>query len=240
VGISKPLMIYANGYPRPYLNDPAEDASASADTWLPSSVDFQATAANSGDPAGASTLADMLSIIARQPAGSISMLGLIGHAAAGVGPTPRTFGFSGQVTVTPPNAILHASGFLNADTIWHNYAAITALRSQFKPDARIVIYACHAGADKTLLNPISNAFGVCVDGFTDPVTWCFEWDLSSLRIDPRTRGRVFVDSAGLYAAKLVKCGAFNTDAKMLKPDVSSCIGKTSTTRPLLPSVTWET
>ena len=47
MGISKPLMIYANGYPRPYLNDPAEDASASADTWLPSSVDFQATAANS-------------------------------------------------------------------------------------------------------------------------------------------------------------------------------------------------
>jgi len=39
-------------------------------------------------------LADMINIIARQAAGSISLLGLIGHAADG----PRTFGFSGRMT----------------------------------------------------------------------------------------------------------------------------------------------
>jgi hypothetical protein len=52
---SKPLMIFANGYRRPYTTDAAEAASASAtpSTWFPSSVDFEATAKNSGDPAGA-------------------------------------------------------------------------------------------------------------------------------------------------------------------------------------------
>jgi hypothetical protein len=143
------------------------------------------------------------------------------------------------MTTSFPYVSLTPSGFLNAKAIWDNYSAITPLRSKFAKDARIVLYACHTGADKALLAPISNAFGVCVDGFANPVTWCFKWAQATQIIDPSTRGRVFVDSMGLYAARLVDCDAFNTDATMLRPDVTSCACKTASTRPLLPEVTWE-
>ena len=76
-------------------------------------MDFQPTAMKSGMAFGASSLADMISIIARQAAGSISLLGLIGHAAEG----PRTFGFSGRITASPPGVVLTPSGFLNADDL---------------------------------------------------------------------------------------------------------------------------
>src|SRR5579871_4277794 len=75
------LMIYGSGYAKPYANDGVEAGSATAGTWFPSSVDFQATAMKSGVASGASSLADLINIIAGQPAGSISLLGLIGHAA---------------------------------------------------------------------------------------------------------------------------------------------------------------
>ena len=229
------LMIYGSGYSRPYMTDAAEVGSATAGNCFPSSVDFQVTAMKSGMASGASSLADMINIIARQAAGSISLLGLIGHAAA----PPRTFGFSGRMTTSPPYVFLTPSGFLNAKTIWDNYSLITPLRSKFARDARIVLYACHTGADRSLLAPISNAFGVCADGFTNPVTWCFKWAQATSVIDPSTRGRVFVDAMGQYAAGLIKCDAFNTDATMLRPDVTSCACKTASTRPLLPEVTWE-
>ncbi len=229
------LMIYGSGYSRPYANDAAEVASAAAQTWFPSSVDFQATAMRSGAAFGASSLSEMINIIARQPAGSISLLGLIGHAAD----SPRTFGFSGRMTTAPPFVFLTPSGFLNAKTIWDNYSLISPLRDKFAKDGRIVVYACHSGADKALLAPLSNAFGVCADGFTNPVTWCFKWAQATNIIDPSTRGRVFVDALGLYAARLIDCDAFNKDATMLRPDLTSCACKTASTRPLLPEVTWE-
>lgn len=80
------------------MTDAVEVGSATAGNWFPSSVDFQVTAMRSGMASGASSLADMINIIARQAAGSISLLGLIGHAADG----PRTFGFSGRMTTSPP------------------------------------------------------------------------------------------------------------------------------------------
>ncbi|MGO9893916.1 MAG: hypothetical protein ACLPX8_06860 [Bryobacteraceae bacterium] len=226
-------MIFANGYPRPYQNDAAEVASASAKpaTWYPSSIDFQATATNSGDPAGAGTLADMLKIVAGKPAGSISLLGLVGHAAGGTGGTPRTFGFSGQVTVNPANVILTAPGFLTAATLTSSMGAITPLRNRFAADARIVLYACNTGTDNTLLDPISNAFGVCVDGFSDEVSWCFTWTTPGNRINPSSRGRVFYDTKGLLALGMIPCAGFSTDATTLKPDLTSCTGVKSSSKP---------
>ena len=222
------LMIYGNGYSKPYGTDAAEVVSATAKSWYPSSIDFQATSMKSGTAEGASSLADMINIIARQPAGSISFLGIIGHAADG----PRTFGFSGRMTMSPPYVVLTPSEFLNAQSIWDNYNLTTPLRSKFARDARIVLYAC-------ILAPISNAFGVCVDGFTNPITWCFKWAQATRIIDPGTRGRVFVDATGLYAARLIDCDTFNTDVTMLRPEVTSCACKTANTRPLQPGVTWE-
>lgn len=81
--MAPPVMIFANGYPRPYTSDRAEIASATAKppTWFPASADFQQTATKSGDASGAVTLDEMLKAIEAKTAGSISLLGLVGHAA---------------------------------------------------------------------------------------------------------------------------------------------------------------
>jgi hypothetical protein len=217
-------MIFANGYPRPYTSDGVEIASANAKppTWFPSSVDFQQTATKSGDAAGATTLDEMLKAIEAKPAGSVSLLGLIGHAAGGTGGNPRTFGLSGQITVNPANVLLTAKGFVNATTLAASQARITSLRNRFTSDAHIVFYACNTGLDATLLDAISKAFGVCADGFSDEVLWCFKWTTPRRVIN--SRGRVYYDKNGMYAAGLVDCDGFSADATNLTPDLTSCVG----------------
>jgi hypothetical protein len=230
--MATPLMIFANGYPRPYTSDRAEIASATAKppTWFPASVDFQQTATKSGDASGATTLDEMLKAIEAKPAASISLLGLVGHAAGGTGGNPRTFGLSGQITVNPANVILTAKGFVNADTLAASQTRITSLRNRFTSDAHIVFYACNTGLDATLLDAISNAFGVCADGFSDEVLWCFKWATPSMVIN--SRGRVFYDKNGMYAAGLVDCDGFSADATSLTPDLTSCVGvKGKSTKP---------
>jgi hypothetical protein len=219
-----PLMIFANGYPRPYTSERAEIASASAKppTWFPASVDFQNTATKSGDAAGATTLDEMLKAIEAKPAGSIKLLGLVGHAAGGTGGNPRTFGLSGQITVNPANVILTSKGFVNANTLAASLTRITALRNRFTSDAHLVFYACNTGLDSTLLDAISNAFGVCADGFSDEVLWCFSWTTPGMAIN--SRGKVYYDKNGMYAAGLIGCDGFSSDATSLTPDLTSCVG----------------
>jgi len=222
------LMIYASGYASPYVNDPQEVAYARAipSIWAPSTVDFQATARRSGAPSGASSLADMLAVIASMAVGSIGMLGLIGHAADPRGVIPRSFGFAGRIQTTFPYVSLAGAGLLNSTTLAAAGAAATSLHNRFAPSARIVLYACTTGADSTLLDPISKAFGVCVDGFSDELSWCFEWATPSLTIIPATRGKVFFDSAKLSVVSgRIPCAGYATSATMLKPDVPpSCVG----------------
>jgi hypothetical protein len=221
-------MIFANGYPRPYTTDRAEIASATAKppTWFPASVDFQQTATKSGDAVGATTLDEMLKAIEAKPVGSISLLGLVGHAGGGTGGKPRTFGLSGQITVDPANVILTGKGFVNAATLAASQTRITALRNRFKSDAHIVFYACNTGLDATLLDAVSIAFGVCADGFSDEVFWCFKWTTPRMVIN--SRGRVFYDKNGMYAAGLVDCDGFSTDATSLTTDLTSCVGAKGT------------
>lgn len=228
IKMATPLMIFANGYARPYTSDRAEIASAVAKppTWFPASVDFQQTATKSGDAVGATTLDEMLKAIEAKAAGSISLLGLVGHAAGGTGGNPRTFGLSGQITVNPANVILTSKGFVNADTLTTSKTRITALRNRFTTDAHIVFYACNTGMDSTLLDAVSIAFGVCVDGFSDEVLWCFKWTTPRMVIN--SRGRVYYDKNGLYASGLVDCDGFTADATNLTTDLTSCVGAKGT------------
>jgi hypothetical protein len=230
------LMIYASGYASPYVNDPQEVAyaQASPSIWAPSTVDFQATARRSGAPSGASSVADMLAIIASMAVGSISLLGLIGHGADAdpSGTVPRSFGFAGRVQTRHPYVTLTGAGLLNSTTIAAAGTAATALHNRFATNARIVLYACTTGSDNTLLDPISRAFGVCVDGFADEVNWCFEWATPSLTINTSTRGKVFFDNAKLSVLpSRIPCAGYAPDATMLKPDVTSCVGVATPSAP---------
>jgi Domain of unknown function (DUF4157) len=210
-------MIYAGAYKSPYGGDPAEIASATAKTWYPSTVDFAATTATSGGGSGASSFDDLIKWIASQSKGAIAKLGLVGHASASV------FGLSGDVTVSPMDVTFTAPGQISTTTIAAKLSSITPVRDRFASGAKIILYGCHAGVGTPLLAALSNAFGVCVEGFSDEIWWCIHW--TGAKID--SRGRTWMDTAGLMGAGLLvpDClTTFDADISKLKPDKSDCSG----------------
>ena len=214
-------LIYAGAYKSPYGGDPAEIASATAKTWYPSTVDFAATIASSGGGSGASSFDDLIKWIAGQSKGSIAKLGLVGHASASV------FGLSGDVTVSPMDVSFTPPGQISTTTIVAKLSSITAVRDRFASGAKIILYGCHAGVGTPLLTALSNAFGVCVEGFSDEIWWCIHW--TGAKID--SRGRTWMDTAGLMAAGLLvpSClTTFDADITKLKPDKSDCSGLPAT------------
>jgi hypothetical protein len=210
-------LIAAGGYKRPYKSDDAEIASAKAGTWYPASNDFSQTLTGSGGGSSAGTFDDLIKWISNQSTGSISTLGLVGHASTDI------FGLSGTVTVNPADVTFTAPGEISTSTIATKLANITPVRDRFAKGAKIILYGCHAGVGDALMDALSNAFQVCVEGFSDQIWWCIHW--TGNQID--SRGRTWMDTAGLMASGLLKpdcLTTFDADIRKLKPDKSKCTG----------------
>ncbi len=211
-------LVYASGYPRRFRSDAEEvrcvEAPPNRCIWAPSSVDFRATAENSGGGTGQSTFRSLLDHIGSRATNSISELGLIGHANS------EYFGLSGRITNF--DVFFTEPGLIGMESIRDNMARIEAVRDRFAADAKIVLYGCHAGVGDALLNALSQAFRVCVQGFSNEILTCIEWQTPSRRIT--SRGRVMVDTAGLVAAELLHCPQFHTNVRSLTPDRESCAG----------------
>ena len=231
-GVVQREMIYAAGYARPYKVDEAEIKNAEAGDWSPSSVDFRKSAMNSGGGSGAGTFAKLLKQLEGKHAGSITKLGLIGHSNS------VNFGLSG--TVKGKDVWFTQPGLINTDTINEKLVTIDnkKLPDRFTGGARIILYGCNnAGSGKGLLDAISRAFKVCVEGFKNEIDFCFKWRPPKPRKDrSRTiynRGRASYTPpidlsnpdplAGLESAEK-DCDKFQTDLKNLSPDQKSCVG----------------
>jgi len=212
-------LIYGSDYKSPYKTDDAETRSAEAKTWYPSTVDFAATASGSGGGTGAPSFDDLIKTIAAKGKGSISSLGIIGHA------TTDLISLSGTITVNPMNVTFTGAGVIDSAGIKSRMSAITPVRDRFATGAKIILYGCHAGIGNSLLADLSSAFQVCVHGFSDEVWWCINWDMPARTIN--SRGRTWVDSAGLMAGGLLTPSClkdFNADIGQLKPDKKDCSG----------------
>jgi hypothetical protein len=211
-------LIFASGYASPYKDNPSETRSAEAGTWFPSSIDFRATVTNSGGGSGASTFDELLKLIEKEGQGTISSLGLIGHAGG------DNFGLGGKITVRPADVTFSTAGLIDATTISKNLKVIQSLKNRFTRDANITLFGCHTGVSTKLLDAISNALGIYVSGFSKEIIWCIDWSLPKRTIT--SRGKVFVDTNGQFAAGLVSCASFNKTVTSLKPDVKSSVGIT--------------
>ncbi|HEY2860140.1 MAG TPA: DUF4157 domain-containing protein [Terracidiphilus sp.] len=212
-------LIYGSDYKSPYSKDDAETKSSEAGTWYPSTVDFTATASGSGGGSGSATFDDLIKAIAAKGKGSITSLGIIGHA------TTDLISLSGTITVNPANVTFTGGGVIDSVGIKAKMADITAVRDRFAAGAKIILYGCHAGIGNSLMTQLSNAFQVCVEGFSDEVWWCISWNLPSRKII--SRGRTYVDTSGMMAAGLTPKDCqktFNADIGQLKPDKKDCSG----------------
>jgi hypothetical protein len=104
-------LIISSGYPSPYGNISEELKAAQADPseWYPMTVDFRATAVHSGGGDEAASFEQLLSVIDKKKPGSITELGLVGHAS------PVVFSLAGSKTIRnihfDPKGIIHPDPF---------------------------------------------------------------------------------------------------------------------------------
>lgn len=208
-------MIYGSGYGNPYANNAAEVRSAKMGAWFPSTDDMAASAKGSGGGSGASKVAGLLQALKSKGAGSITELGLIGHANS------TQFALGG--TIKPGDDVyFDADATIDAASLAANAADVTAAKNSFAADAKIVLYGCHSGLNAKFLETMSIAFGVCVQGFSNEITYCIQWDEQTNKIS--SRGRVFVIDIHDPLQARPDCANFFSSVKSLSSDLKSCKG----------------
>lgn len=208
-------LIISSGYPYPYKDQAAELAASQAGNWFPVTVDFWATAATSGGAEGAATFDQLLKVIGKKDKGSISELGIVGHA----GPDAFVLGGlinRGQIR-SPKDAVIRV------ESIKENLDKIKAVRDRFatrnsKPPS-ITLYACDAGAGDELLEELSKAFQVTVRGFKQQIWWCFIPGKGGA-----TRGKTWYDAVGAGIHPRCESSSFSPDIRVWQPENQSYAG----------------
>ncbi len=204
-------LIYASDYSADpaYRNDAEEHASPH---WMPTSPDFQATAQNSGGGTGVGTFLGLTDYIKAKGPGSITTLGLIGHANRDVFALGGLVKRDGSVTGSTHGTI--DKGSIDLAVVG---GTIPPLRNRFASNAQIILYACNTGAGGTLMQSLSSAFQVCVQGFSTALRWCIQFSRRTQSI--ASRGGVRIDQGPDPA-----CKDFPTNVTSLTPDMESCKG----------------
>ena len=162
-------IIYGSGYPRPYKSDENEIRNAEAKNWSPASIDFTASVKSSGGGKGIDTFNGLLDYIDDRQQGSISELGLLGHSNS------KYFGLSGTVRGSDVN--FKKEGLIGQQSIKDNLQIINSkqLHNRFADNTKIILYGCKAGTGIDLLDSISQALKVCIQGFKNEIDFCFNW-----------------------------------------------------------------
>jgi hypothetical protein len=216
-------IIYGSGYPRPYKSDENEIRNAEAKNWSPASIDFTASVKSSGGGKGIDTFRGLLDYIEGRQQGSISELGLLGHS------NRKYFGLSGTVRGSDVN--FKKEGLIGQQSIKDNLQIINSkqLHNRFADNTKIILYGCKAGTGIDLLDSISQAFKVCVQGFKNEIDFCFNWKPPTGENRHITsRGRINyspedpTDPFGLRPEKT--CDRYLVDVRQLSPDQESCKG----------------
>lgn len=206
-------LIISSGYPSPFgnISEELKAAQANPSEWYPMTVDFRATAVHSGGGDEAASFEQLLSVVEKKKPGSITELGLVGHAS------PAVFSLAG--TKTTRNIHFDPKGIIHPDSIQDNLAKIKTLRDRFKTDDKdnppsITLFACDAGAGDKLLEAISSAFQVTARGFKNEIWWCF---MVPKKGGP-VRGRTWYDSGGMGIHPQCEDDKFSPDIRTWTPD----------------------
>jgi hypothetical protein len=216
-------LLFANGYDRPYTGhnaDQQETRDAERGRWHPASIDMEQAAAGSGGGSGVSTLGALLAHVEARGKGAIKELDLIAHSNS------SHFALAGTIDRVENDVIFdRTNALINVDTLKTQGGRIAKLRDRFAENARIVLYGCDAGSGKDLLDAISNAFQVCVHGFSDEVQYCITWNPGTRRISDSDRGRVWIANPNdPLPEPRPSCEHFFRSVKSLVTDRESCVG----------------
>lgn len=171
--------IWAVGdFPSPWPSEAEEAAAIQAGLWFPSEVDFAAAMKNSGfrgrDWLKVDSTAGFVSLIFRQPTGSIQRVNFVTHGASdeiGLAGTVEP----GSVSFTDGLDEAELDGF-RANGIQNDDGTVTPwseVQARFAPGAQIVVYACKAALDQVFLQYLADTFGVTVKAFTTELHYIY-------------------------------------------------------------------
>jgi Domain of unknown function (DUF4157) len=212
-------LVYGSGYKNRFASEAAEADGAAAKKWFPASADFAATAQLSGGGTGAKTFDELITTIGGKGAGTIKQLGIIGHANA------DAIALAG--TIAAASVTGAANAMIDATTLTAKAVEVAKVKDRFAADGRITLFGCNSGASGALLAAISNAFGVCAEGFKDEITWCLKWTVPGKRIV--SRGKTAINPPTM------NCDTdFNDSVLTLTPDTKSCVGAPAQAAPRAP------
>jgi len=208
-------MYYSSGYKQvAYSSAAAELEAAKAGKWHPGTADMAATASGSGGGEPIATIDALLTALESKGKGSITRLNLIGHS------NRTQFAFGG--TIKPDDVEFDAKATLDSQALADNADRISKLKDRFASGAKIVLYGCNAGVGTQLLEALSQAFGVCVLGFTTEVWWCI---MGGKEKGTLIRGRTWAENPhDPLPAPRPDCAQFASDVTTLKPGTESCVG----------------
>lgn len=211
-------LFFASGYTHPqYGSDGNEVDLIKAQKWSPSSRDLEAAATNSGGGTGIASLAELITAIGKKKPGTIDELGIITHASSSY------FSLTGKVFTSGaklPDVFLTDAGRVDVDTLRGMKGRIDAVKDRFAAKAQIVLYACHSGLDDSLLDAMAQAFGVCVYGFSQEVSYLVQWTEPGKRII--SRGKTYIDWTGGVATGMIRPSTLaEQDIHVLSPDRKS-------------------
>jgi hypothetical protein len=159
-------------FPKPWANAREEIAAIKEDLWFPSTDDFIAVERNSrkkkrGPTPIVDSVESFIHLILDQPAGSIKRINIITHgngskiAFSGEIDKEGAVFFDEELDVDTLRGMLrHGIEYRGKHVEWNQVAR------RFARDAEIVVFACKAAINETLLQDVAEYFEVTVRGFT--------------------------------------------------------------------------
>lgn len=221
------LNVFGDGYAQPpAMKSDAAQIKGSRQTsfkekWFPATEDFKVTAA--GGP-GAGTFGSLLASLKGTSLGTVNALRIIGHATSDGG---GVLGLAGKID-PPPDADVSFNGTddVSPATVTAHLATITTLRDRFAKGGKIILVGCNAGSADPLMLALATAFNVCVEGFSDEVTWCLDINATNTKILSRGKTKSLIPNDPLGGK--TGCGSVGS----LLPDKTTCPPKPETPKKL--------
>lgn len=177
---STQIVITAGGFPG-YPDAATEIEQLDAGHWMPASVDFNETGAQSRGRFSTATRAEHFFGALTSAGGSIGRIAFIGHGY------PKGLGLSGDNT-GQFSEVIDTSKL----TEWQQ-TIDTQVKPKLGSDAVLDIYACRVGIGEGFQKALAQSLGICVRAFSEQVAWCIDFDRDPKRIT--SRGRICPRSA---------------------------------------------
>jgi hypothetical protein len=171
-GETKEITVVGD-FPNPWKNAREEINAIKSDIWFPSTDDFITVERNSrkkgskGRTPIVGSVEAFIHLILDQPVGSIKRINILTHGNGSSIAFSGEIDKEGNVFFNEELDINTLRGMLSSGIEYRGkHVGWEQVEHRFAQDAEIIVFACKAAVNETLLQDVANFFDVTVKGFT--------------------------------------------------------------------------